>query len=249
LRHTAGVRAVAFSPDGKTLASATPVEMAVRLWDIATGKQSGELLVNAKGTVCLAYSRDRRTLVTGGIDGYLRLWDVAKRQLRGEPIRQEGEVHAVAVSPDGHTVAASSRGSVWFWSVADRKQVAVGRGWPDSASYTLAFSPDGTLVATNGDTGSELVRLWDTAGNPKDPPLTGPGRYAVNLAFSPDGKTLATAMDDMTVRLWNVATRQPIGEPSTGHAKGVLTVAFSPDGMNFATGAADATVQLWRVLR
>ncbi len=69
------------------------------------------------------------------------------------------------------------------------------------------------------------------------------------MAFSPDGKTLASASRDQTVRLWDVVTRQPLGEPLRGHSAAVLGVAFSPDGKTLASASGDQTVRLWDVAR
>jgi WD40 repeat protein len=101
---------------------------------------------------------------------------------------------------------------------------------------SVAFSPDGTHLATGGD--DDTVRLWDpNTGQPVGQPLTGHTGLVSSVAFSPDGTRLATGSWDNTVRLWDAATGQPVGDPLTGHTGPVNSVAFSPDGTRLATAA------------
>jgi hypothetical protein len=110
--------------------------------------------------------------------------------------------------------------------------------------YAVAFSPDGSLLATASF--DQTARLWDVAtGQPHGTPLTGYTRGVFGVAFSPDGSLLATAGEDATVRLWDVATGQPHGTPLTGHTDSVWDVAFSPDGRLLATASEDSTARLW----
>jgi WD40 repeat protein len=108
----------------------------------------------------------------------------------------------------------------------------------------VAFSPDGTLLATAKGNGT--ARLWNVAtGQPHGQPLAGHIYAIYGVAFSPDGKLLGTAGGDTTVRLWNVATGQPHGQPLYGHTATVTGVAFSPDGQMLATASTDSTARLW----
>jgi len=132
-------------------------------------------------------------------------------------------------------------------------------GWPPtgaplarntSPATSVAFSPDGTTLATGNANGT----IWLAAANcgcggspPTGAPLARNTSPATSVAFSPDSTTLATGNDDGTVRLWDLATRRPIGAPLTGHTGPVTSVAFSPDGKTLAAGSADHTVRLWDV--
>ena len=246
--HTNTVHSVVFSPDGKTLASASS-DGTVRLWEVATHRQIGNPLTGYGGGVTsVAFSADGTTLATGSEDYTVRLWDVATHRQIGDPIAGHvGPVYSVAFSPDGTTVASGSLSeTAQLWDVATHRRIGKAFTGHIGAVFSVAFSPDGTTLAAGTAYGT--VRLWDLAthrqiGNP----LTGHLGPVTSVAFSPDGTTLATGSGDRTVRLWDLATHRQIGDPLAGHAGAVYSVAFSPDGTTLASGGDGGTVRLWDV--
>ncbi|MFF3069183.1 hypothetical protein [Kitasatospora sp. NPDC057936] len=256
---TTGTQALAFSPDGKTLATGN-AEGTVRLWSVADRQQAGMLPTADMGMVkALAFSPDGKVLATGNHFGPARLWNVATHQQIGENLASanSGSSNAVAFSPDGDTFAVGSAdGTVRLWNMATNQQIGQPLNNPSDV-LALAFSPDGKALATGILDGT--ARLWNVTTHQEiGQPLTIKGTTALTnavraVAFSPDGGTLATGGDDGTARLWNVATEQQIGQPLTT-AKGtnanttvVRAVVFSPDGGTLATGAEDGTARLWNV--
>jgi WD40 repeat protein/transcriptional regulator with XRE-family HTH domain len=247
--HTRPVASVAFSRDGKILASGG-LDATIRLWDMPTHQQIGAPLTDPSGPVySVAFSPDGRTLASGNDDRTVRLWDVATHQQIGAPLTgPSGPVGSVEFSADGKTLAGGSAdGTVRLWDVATHLQI--GSPLTDTSGAgvgSVEFSPDGKTLASGNADGT--VRLWDVATHQQiGAPLTGPSG-PVRSVFSPDGKTLAGGSLDGTVRLWDVATRQQIGGPLTGPSgAGVLSVEFSPDGKTLVGGNADGTVRLWDV--
>ncbi|MFD7462712.1 MULTISPECIES: WD40 repeat domain-containing protein [unclassified Streptomyces] len=262
LGHTGAVYLTSFSPDGRTLATAS-YDRTVRLWNVADPTRPeplGKPLTGHSSWVSSAvFSPDGRTLASAGDDGTVRLWDVrdpAHPRPLGEPLTgHEGTVYLLAFSPDGRTLASASEDhTVGLWDVREPGRArALGKlSGHDAAVRSVAFSRDGRVLAAGGD--DTTIRLWDTADprrpKPLGPTLTGHTDTVHSVAFSPDGRTLASGGADDTVRLWDVADAghaARLGAPLTGHTGPVWSVAFSPDGRTLAAASADSTASLWNV--
>jgi WD40 repeat protein len=236
------LRAVAFSPDGKTILTGGGDRSGqARLWAAATGKPLGEPLAHPEAVLAVAFNPDGKTAATACQDGTVRFWDVPAGKPVGEPLRHERAVTAVAFSPDGTKILTGRGGSpgsvpspspAQFWEAATGRPI--GQPLPHQGFVqAVAFSPDGKTVLTAS---GQEARLWDVAtGRPIGEPF-GPDVQAV--AFSPDGKTVLTGNRDKTAWVWDAATGQPIGRPLY-HNDPVTGVAFSPDGKTFLTGTGD----------
>ncbi|GAA0971904.1 hypothetical protein GCM10009555_024050 [Acrocarpospora macrocephala] len=235
--HTNEVRAVAFSPDGKTLAT-TAFDSTARLWDVPAQRPIGEPLTHPGSVSSVAFSPDGTTLLTGSFDGTARFWDVETRQSIGTPLTGHTDlIDAVAFSPDGTTVATAGDTTARLWTVAAHRPTGELR---HERISDAAFSPDGRTIATGGGT---TARLWGAATRA---PLAHTGEVG-GVAFSPDGKILAVASDrNVSARLWDVATGNPIGPAREGLIGVIGTVSFSPDAAMVAT-AGLGPVRLWTV--
>jgi predicted NACHT family NTPase len=243
LKHAAPVRAVAFAPDGKSLA-AGGFDQAFRLWSPAGGAWSGRVLRGHAGDVsALAFAPDGKRVASGGADHAVFLWEPAtgKKALR---IDAGGDVWTLAFSPDGKTlVAGTQAGAVALWDAVTGKplrRLGVHQGWV----YVVAFSPDGKLLASAGQ--DRTVRLWDVAAGKELHRFEGHAHNITGLAFAPDGQTLVSGGYDQCLRFWDLAARRErFRLDTTGHE--VSALAFSPDGRLLATGAVEPEVCLWEV--
>jgi WD40 repeat protein len=251
------VEGIAFSPDGNILASAGHTETmkgTIMLWDVATRRPMGPPLAGHSSSVeSVAFSPDSKILASGSSDQTIILWDVVTRQpLRPPLVGHKAGVLRVTFSPDGKMLASSDQnGTILLWDVA-RAQPLEPPLTGGKGQVIVTFSPDGKILASSGmtETMKGAIILWDILTlKPIGSSLTicpYPAlMYGLNVLFSPDGKILASTSPDDTIRLWDVATRQPLGPPLAGHIAPLTSVAFSPDSKILASASTDETIILW----
>jgi WD40 repeat protein len=259
--HTNYVYPVAYSPDGRWIASGD-WDGAVRLWDAATGEPCATPLPHPGIVRTLAFGPDGRWLVTAcDGDDRLRIWDVATARVRKEVRGPGTSVRLLAVSPDGARVVASTYVAAKaknYMSVCDttsgeRLFAAEGSG--------LAYSPNGRWLAAL-DADFKTVLLLDARTHETAARFSGHEKLVYSATFSPDSGRLASCSQDFTVRLWQIdpltlpSPPAPGGEGRVrgcqvlrGHTDEVFAAAFHKGGTRLATAGRDRAIWLWDLER
>lgn len=223
--HSDKVRSVAFSKDGRMLASGGS-DFVIKLWDIPTGKEVRTLTGHLASVVALAFSPDGKLLASRGKDEEtVKIWVLATgaelKSVKG------GSDARIQFSPDGRSlVVASSDGFIKLWSVGSGAELKTLQAeGPDVVS--VVFSPDGKLLASLD---TDAIKLWDvsTGNKLREMPISGQSSLDGLLAFSGDGKTLSSFTEG-TITVWDVASGKQSSSTAVGAKRLSDEVALSPD--------------------
>ena len=229
--HTDRVWSVAFSPDGKTLASGS-WDQTVRIWNVDTEELLHILRGHTSDVMSVAFSLDGSTLASASWDRTIRLWNPRNGQHIRTLTKHAGGVASVAFSPDGQTLASGSADqTVQLWDTTTWELKRTLRGHTHIVD-SVAFSPEGDMLASGSR--DKTIRLWNPHNGEYIRTLTGHTKDITRLAFSPDKQILASGSRDGTIRLWNTdaGTRERTLPGNSGHNP----VAFSPDGVTLLIG-------------
>jgi WD40 repeat protein len=237
--HVNSVTSVVLAPDGRTLASAS-VDGIVKLWDATTTPGPNRTSLDSS-VLALTCSPDGKAAVVDQ-GGAIHVFDpLTGREQNSLPVRKGlGTLVSGAIAPDGKTVAVVDlvTGVLLIDSTSGKERHRLPMA--SAVKYTLAFSPDGKILAVGGGSTpkSGEVVLWDAATGRQRATLKGHSNQVVSLAFSPNGQTLASGSLDRMVKLWDAIEGKEL-QTIQGHNKGVFAVAYSRDGSKLATAGGD----------
>jgi WD40 repeat protein len=234
------IKAIAFSPDGRTVAAGTSTQAAdnvVRLFDAATGKELRRFGKPGPETFVVTFSPDGKHLAAGGLSTVIDVWEVATGRTVRQIDHETSGVIAMRFSPDSSRLAAiDSDGRIRLWDAA------TGREMPGLDTqvhdFGLAFAPDGRALVSYGADGGQV---WDLATRKV---LCKLGKGEQTAAVSPDGRRIASVGRFGKLFLWEAATGSKLGEFS-GHAVSADDLVFSPDGTRLLSACVDRTLLVW----
>lgn len=241
--HKALVLSLAFSSDGRTLASASG-DKTIKLWPVFGGPEPSSPPLQNGSMESVAFLPGRDLLASASDDGSVRLWHTdTGKEACPRTLEFGTAVRSVAFSPDGGLLAAAGDvGRVKLVDLAEGGRVqTLDHG---AAVRAVTFSSDGQLLASAG--ADQLVKLWTAHGGEPVAALSGHGAAVRGVTFSPDGQLLASAGAQRII-LWPASGGPPVREME--HGDQVWALTFSPDGRLLASAGADGKVKLWEVVR
>ncbi len=237
--HTGGVTAVAFSPDGKTLASAS-TDATLKLWNVESGELRTTLTGHPGAVLCAAFSRDGKALASGGDDSNVWLWDVAEGKVIAKLSAHSSKVKCLAFSPSGAQLATGGEDmTIRLWNVRTRQLRATLKGHT-CAVHCVAFAPAGDFLASGS--GDQSLKLWNVARACEQTPdrflereRRGP---ILSVAYSPDGLDLAMTTNDF-VAIWELSHPERRFALAARRKGSIWCARYSPQG-TFVAAACGA---------
>jgi WD40 repeat protein len=234
--HRGPVTSIAWSPNGRCLASSTS-DGSVQIWDASTGRQLNSLSGHHNSAFSLSWSSDGLRLASGSDDQTVKVWEASSGRLL-HSLGDQDRVRSVSWSPDGTRIASASSASVKVWEASSG--ALLNSFGHRTRVRSVSWSPDGARIVTAS---SDSVKVWEASSGTVLNSLSGHAGSVLAVGWSPDGTRIASSSSDQTVKVWEVSSGRLLN--SLGHDRSVNSVSWSPDSMRLASGSYDKTVKVW----
>jgi small GTP-binding protein len=240
--HAGWIGRIAWSPDGRMLASPSQDE-SIRLWDAGTGECLRTLEGHSSTVYSVAFDPTGATLVSGSEDKSVKLWEAASgRLLRTLKGHNDGVVGVAFDSKRRQIASGGYDNTVKLWEARTGRLLRSLEGH-QSIIISVAFDSAGRQLASGGM--DKMIKLWEIARGRLLRTLEGHSAYVWSVAFNPTGRQIASGSSDKTVKLWDTATGRLL-RTLEGHTARVQDVSFSSDGRCLASKSGDGSIRLWR---
>jgi WD40 repeat protein len=235
------VLALAYSPDGKLLAtSGTSSE--IKIWDADTYQEILCCRGHQHWIMFVCFSPDNKYLASASDDYSVKLWDLSTGNCVHTYTGHTDSVNVVMFSPNGEIIATGAQDStIRLWPISN-SQVRVLAGHRNRRVWSVSFSPDGKTLASGGE--DRTIRIWEVATGKCLAVWVAHTSWARSVVFSPDGQMIASCSPDRTIKLWSIYTHQCL-QTWKGHQENVTSLVFSPDGSCLVSASSDHTIKLW----
>ncbi|NER35086.1 MAG: hypothetical protein F6J93_13900 [Oscillatoria sp. SIO1A7] len=238
--HTDAVNAVAITPDGKNLISASS-DNTIGIWNLKTGKLEKTLTGHTYLLNCLATSADGKIIASGGFDKTIRIWNLDTGELMQTISRNSVGIDALAISPDGQTLAAGSSRHIKIWNAKTGRlhhKLIAHKSWIGA----LGISPDGQTLVSGSLDGK--IKIWNLPAGKLEKTLSGTIEAINSLAISPDGETFAAGGVSGKVEIWHLPSGK-LQKTLSAHSSAVNSLTTSADGKTLISGGRDSTIKIW----
>ena len=244
--HQDSIHAVAFSPDGQTLISASD-DRNIHIWDVNTIKKKYTWFMPYE-MYSVAISPNSEIVATGSVNGRITLWNFQTRQLNRTlldlnfPEKNMGIITSLVFSPDDQILISGSSDKtvrLWYFKTGQSKRILNGH---TDGVWSVAICSQSQFVASGS--ADKTIRIWDLKTYQNPMVLTGHSNWVTSVLFTPDNQILISASADNTIKVWDWKNQQLI-RTLTGHSAAIFSIALSPNSQILASGSVDKTVKLW----